>query len=178
MTTEIHTCSYSCQRIECIRAQRDELASRVTAPPPAAARGDVRGLVAKWRDDVGSRESGPVADCVHECADELEAALAAEGVQAGEVGDVPMTPDRAAFFLRRFKADEKMLGPHEQQALDFAIASLSQQPEARGVVDVTGAMVKRAMDVYWANGLDESEGEDFESMRLALTAALTGERNG
>src|SRR5690554_4785153 len=32
MTAEtIHTCSYSCERPECIRAQRDELAARLTA---------------------------------------------------------------------------------------------------------------------------------------------------
>src|SRR5690606_26921575 len=36
-----------------------------------------------------------------------------------------MTPERATFFLRRFKRDEKMLGPHEQWALDYAIAALS-----------------------------------------------------
>jgi hypothetical protein len=35
MTTEtIHTCSYSCERPGCIRAQRDELAARLTAPSP------------------------------------------------------------------------------------------------------------------------------------------------
>ena len=44
------------------------------------------------------------------------------------LSDVPMTAERAAYFLRRFKRDEKMLGPHEQQALDFAIAALAQQP--------------------------------------------------
>jgi hypothetical protein len=36
MTAEtIHTCSYSCDRPECIRAQRDELAGRLTTPPSA-----------------------------------------------------------------------------------------------------------------------------------------------
>src|SRR5690606_39014631 len=40
MTAEtIHTCSYSCERPECIRAQRDELAARVTAET-SDARGD------------------------------------------------------------------------------------------------------------------------------------------
>lgn len=36
-----------------------------------------------------------------------------------------MTPSRAVYFLERFKREEKMLGPHEQWALDFAIAALS-----------------------------------------------------
>jgi len=36
MTTDtIHTCSYSCERPGCIRAQRDELAARLTAAQPA-----------------------------------------------------------------------------------------------------------------------------------------------
>lgn len=37
----------------------------------------------------------------------------------------PMTADRAIFFLERFKSEEKMLGPNEQAALDFAIAKLA-----------------------------------------------------
>jgi len=49
----------------------------------------------------------------------------------GTVGE--MTPDRAIYFLKRFKRDEKMLGPHEQWALDLSIASLSAQ-----VQDVAG----------------------------------------
>lgn len=35
-----------------------------------------------------------------------------------------MTPSRASYFLRRFKNDEKMLGPNEQKALEFAIAAI------------------------------------------------------
>lgn len=51
----------------------------------------------------------------------------------------PMTSERAAYFLRRFKHDEKMLGPNEQCALDFAIAALAQpatQAEPVGTVRV------------------------------------------
>ena len=33
----IHTCSYECERPECIRAQRDELAARLTAETSAPA---------------------------------------------------------------------------------------------------------------------------------------------
>ncbi|MEJ1172654.1 DUF551 domain-containing protein [Agrobacterium sp. CMT1] len=49
----------------------------------------------------------------------------------GTVGE--MTPGRAIYFLERFKREEKMLGPHEQWALDFSIAALSAQ-----VQDVAG----------------------------------------
>lgn len=37
-----------------------------------------------------------------------------------------MTPERAIFFLNRFKHDEKMLGPNEQAALEYAIAALEK----------------------------------------------------
>ena len=33
---DIHTCSYSCERPACIKAQRDELAARLEAQPAAA----------------------------------------------------------------------------------------------------------------------------------------------
>ncbi|TFL14172.1 hypothetical protein CSC67_08445 [Pusillimonas caeni] len=47
-------------------------------------------------------------------------------VKDGRVGK--MTPKRAAFFLGRFKRDEKMLGPNEQRALDYAIEVLEAEP--------------------------------------------------
>lgn len=36
-----------------------------------------------------------------------------------------MTPLKAAFFMKRFKSDEKMLGPNEQAAIDFVLAMLA-----------------------------------------------------
>ncbi len=61
-------------------------------------------------------------------ADEQEkpATQAPSGGRAGE-----MTPDRAIYFLERFKREEKMLGPNEQWALEFAIAALSPSPETQ-----------------------------------------------
>jgi len=55
----IHTCSYSCERPECIRAQRDELAARLTAET-SNARGDVEYEYEVWQGDVlqaGGREN-------------------------------------------------------------------------------------------------------------------------
>ncbi len=40
----------------------------------------------------------------------------------------PMTAERAIYFLERFKREEKLLGPNEQLALDFAIAALTPEP--------------------------------------------------
>ena len=45
--------------------------------------------------------------------------------------EAAMTAERAAFFLRRFKSEEKMLGPNEQAAIDFALDALAQQGEQR-----------------------------------------------
>lgn len=51
----------------------------------------MRGLVAKWRERAAKLEpfghgAAMLAEGCRACADELEAALAAEGVQAGKVG--------------------------------------------------------------------------------------------
>src|SRR5690606_28086184 len=43
-TETVHTCSYECERPGCIRAQRDELAARLTTPPSAPV--GVEGLLA------------------------------------------------------------------------------------------------------------------------------------
>jgi hypothetical protein len=82
-------CVLNAWGVELVRAVRD------AAPPPAAARGDVRGLVAKWRERgeqatiqarnkdwsewVRDRHHG-AAGAFMSCVAELESALAAEGV--------------------------------------------------------------------------------------------------
>jgi hypothetical protein len=69
----------------------------------------------------------------------LEAALAA--TNAGQVEERregcvgTMSPDRAVYFLQRFKRDEKMLGPHEQWALDYTIAALQPKQVEQSAVE-------------------------------------------
>lgn len=41
---------------------------------------------------------------------------------------VPMTAERAKYFMERFKHEEKLLGPNEQAALDFVISMLNAAP--------------------------------------------------
>jgi hypothetical protein len=68
-------------------------------------------------------------EVILEAADMLEAdvSLINEGNKAQQVA-VPagsdMTPERAAFFMRRFKKEEKLLGPNEQKAIDYVLAML------------------------------------------------------
>jgi hypothetical protein len=42
-----------------------------------------------------------------------------------------MTAERAAYFMRRFKKEEKLLGPNEQAAVDYVI-ELLEQLQAQG----------------------------------------------
>jgi hypothetical protein len=102
----------------CPTCECPEQVSLAAAPPPAAAREDVRGLVGRWRNESESehhlayklRESGDrdVADLrlgyatvLHNCAAELESALAAEGVQS------PVKSVRdAAQYLIRYPGDD------------------------------------------------------------------------
>ena len=127
---------------------------------------NARELVAKWRTlaNEALRRSGTwngndVADRIEFMADELEAALAAEGVQAGEVWSG--TPNGSyeigyGWDLERYGFPTQ----HEPRPVPVAdgywtpwhvaqerIASaLSQQPEARGVVrhDLCGCPNGRA----------------------------------
>ncbi len=42
-----------------------------------------------------------------------------------------MTAHRAAFFMERFKREEKLLGPNEKTAVDFVLAMLDTHPEPK-----------------------------------------------
>jgi hypothetical protein len=103
-----------------------------------------------------------------------------------------MTAERAAYFLRRFKHDEKMLGPNEQAALDFAIAALATQRQAEPVAsaadEVTDAqrmswcsehLVGVFQDVsemfcitYLSSDGIEQTTERFNTLRQAIDAAM------
>jgi len=73
-----------------------------------------------------------------------------------------MTPERAIYFLERFKREEKMLGPNEKLALAYSIALLSTpKPEAvahivtdpKGRRRVTLATQYDPMaSAFWING--------------------------
>lgn len=46
----------------------------------------------------------------------------------------PMTASRAAYFMERFKKEEKLLGPNEQAAVDFVIEMLEGRQAVREAV--------------------------------------------
>jgi hypothetical protein len=90
----------------------------------------------------------------------------------GCVGE--MTANRAIYFLERFKGDEKMLGPHEQWALDFAISTLSPQPVSGNELNVSvkpeNAVVTEAM-LKAANAAAAKAWHTGENMTLAILEA-------
>lgn len=45
-----------------------------------------------------------------------------------------MSPERAAYFMRRFKSEEKLLGPNEQAAVDYVLSLLAQHDRIVGAL--------------------------------------------
>lgn len=74
------------------------------------------------------------ADC-YSSMEELRSALAQQG-EPPEYPASPMTAKRAAYFMERFKKEEKLLGPNEQAAVDFVLEMLAQQGEQQPVGSV------------------------------------------
>src|SRR5690606_31871407 len=108
-----------------------ERRASLAAPPPAAARGDVRGLVAKL--------AAHVRPTCSELWDEAQAFLAAEGVQAGEVEQRARELLAAEYQKRGHgresaEARASYFERHECAAFDAIARALSPQPAAPRLV--------------------------------------------
>ena len=102
-----------------------------------------------------------------------------------------MTAERAAYFMRRFKHEEKLLGPNEQAALNFVITMLDAPPRSEPVIDKTMA-IRIATQLGWEPkrewvGLTDDEIEDacwtevdqrLLSFARAIEAKLKEKNNG
>lgn len=88
-------------------ASKDAQIAELTARVQANER--LERLTAMLLDAMGPRTSETIEGAVH-----------------------PMTNDRAAYFMRRFLREEKMLGPNEQLALHHVIAMLERQEAQAG----------------------------------------------
>ena len=77
-----------------------------------------------------------------------------------------MSPERAAYFMRRFKSEEKLLGPNEQAAVDYVLSLLAQHES------IVGAL--RAENAKLSEALDECDGDRWKlrSERDAANARL------
>ncbi|MFU5001891.1 hypothetical protein [Pseudomonas paraeruginosa] len=65
------------------------------------------------------------------CCNLEEFAPQAQADQA-EAERQEMSSERAAYFMRRFKAEEKMLGPNEQAAVDYVLSLIAQHERIVG----------------------------------------------
>ncbi|MGI9702897.1 hypothetical protein ACIRT4_16310 [Pseudomonas aeruginosa] len=74
-----------------------------------------------------------------------------------------MSPERAAYFMRRFKSEEKLLGPNEQAAVDYVLSLLAQHDR------IVGAL--RADRDSWAEQAEQRLA-DWDEMRKERDAAL------
>lgn len=107
----------------------------LSAPPPAAARGDVWGLVAKWREEsCDPCRSVPSRIAKRSCAVELADLLDAEGVQAepkpearSVVDDLIHAASNAATIIRNCVNAREIGEGYAQHAddIDAAIAALT-----------------------------------------------------
>ncbi|MCO2282477.1 hypothetical protein FA265_20160 [Pseudomonas aeruginosa] len=55
-----------------------------------------------------------------------------------------MSSERAAYFMRRFKAEEKMLGPNEQAAVDYVLSLIAQHERIVGALRFERQQMDRA----------------------------------
>lgn len=99
---------------------------------------------------------------------------------------LPMTAERAAYFLERFKREEKMLGPNEQSALDFAIAALAPPPPVSIMVGGL-ALISAERERQIAKGYDASHDDEHKGgeiivadwgARARIEAAINAGRSG
>ncbi len=94
-----------------------------------------------------------------------------------------MTPDRAIYFLKRFKGEEKMLGPHEQWALDFSISTLSAQVQdvaesGYSLVQIKAAYIAGYAQGNCLSGTLEGEEEWEEYFSCVVDTAYPASKHG
>lgn len=171
------------------------LAASTSQPPNA----EVWALPAKWRDRAANNPGSFAAAANVVCADDLEAALAADGVQAGEVAadaaqrgcdlrnlilmDAEFSMRGSTSLdlpsIQRLEARGWVLEGHENCEYDITdegrkaiVAALSQQPDPKPEARgvVDEAMVERAWVAFC-----ESAGSARQGIRAALTAALAAQ---
>jgi hypothetical protein len=152
------------------------------APPPAAARGDVRADLAALAREYRPSMS---ADVLHAWAADVVSALADEGVQAGEVEQRAPDVAMALHWIDRYAGgiDDDCQIDLVAEALGVTLPdgyALSQQPEARGVVDE--AVADRVLEDYWRQQGGSMANKYFNrdqvaAMQEILARALTEARN-
>ncbi|HBO3026681.1 TPA: hypothetical protein L4Q98_004698 [Pseudomonas aeruginosa] len=83
-----------------------------------------------------------------------------------------MSSERAAYFMRRFKAEEKMLGPNEQAAVDYVLSLIAQHERIVG--ELRDELESERITAQFHDALDECDGDRWKlrSERDAANARL------
>ncbi|HGK8919239.1 TPA: hypothetical protein ACJ9B8_000182 [Pseudomonas aeruginosa] len=97
------------------------------------------------------------------CIRMLAGALTQPSPAQAEAERPEMSPERAAYFMRRFKSEEKLLGPNEQAAVDYVLSLLAQHDRIVGEL--------RADRDSWAEQAEQRLA-DWDEMRKERDAAL------
>jgi hypothetical protein len=162
----IHTCSYSCERPECIRAQRDELAARLTAPaaegvqaePKAEAQLTYKGVPIGPMQTFADIERQATAPDEHalsrpaECSDGCPSQQVCDYCQAAALAQQPAADQ----FIATFRCEDNgIVG-----TTNAKIHSVTRHDD--GVIEVV-------ID-HWPNGSDAHSAE-VEALREALKEA-------
>lgn len=80
-----------------------------------------------------------------------------------------MSPERAAYFMRRFKPEEKLLGPNEQAAVDYVLSLLAQHDRIVGELRDELEAERKRVNIYVNNNRIR---QDNERLRAELRDAL------
>ncbi|MFG9443479.1 hypothetical protein ACEP3I_22155 [Pseudomonas aeruginosa] len=128
-------------------------------------------------------ENGPVK-CVKDCPDCKAQPSPAQSEQA-EAGRPEMSPERATYFMRRFKSEEKLLGPNEQAAVDYVLSLLAQHDRIVGALRAVIAQLRQHKNDYMDSGQEtyralqnEIREREAEIARLdGLVSGRTAERD-
>lgn len=87
-----------------------------------------------------------------------------------------MSPERAAYFMRRFKSEEKLLGPNEQAAVDYVLSLLAQHERIVGAlraeVERSAHLAQVEMSKVIGLELRAEEAEQQRDAALARVAEL------
>ncbi|RIZ44654.1 hypothetical protein AXX04_13545 [Pseudomonas aeruginosa] len=110
--------------------------------------------------------------------------LAAQAEQA-EAERPEMSSERAAYFMRRFKSEEKLLGPNEQAAVDYVLSLIAQHERIVGALRAVIAQLRQHKNDYMDSGQqtyralqNEIREREAEIARLdGLVSGRTAERD-
>ncbi|EZO10985.1 hypothetical protein AJ63_06223, partial [Pseudomonas aeruginosa 3576] len=121
-------------------------------------------------EDSGEYRYNPAAD--YWKAWQARAALAQPSPAQAEQAEAErpeMSPERAAYFMRRFKSEEKLLGPNEQAAVDYVLSLLAQHESIVGALRAELESERNRVNIYVNNN---GIRQDNERLRAELRAAL------